>query len=234
MALRTIMATGTLALLLAGCGALGIDTGPRSTEEREITDVTAVALETSGDLVVELGDAPSLTVTAGERVLEHLTSEVHDGVLVLGAERRGWDNRGEIDYHLVVTDLEAVHVRGSGDVEADAATAGSLEVVVEGSGDVRIADVDVDALSVRLEGSGVVELAGRATSQEVRLDGSGDYDGRELRGEDVAVAVAGSGDADVHATGSLHASVEGSGSVTHTGGADVESDVQGSGAVRAG
>lgn len=234
MALRAIMAIGTSALLLAGCGVLGSDPGPRTTEERDVEGVTAVALETSGDLVVEEGATTSLTVTAGERVLERLTSEVRDGMLVLGTDRRGWGNQGEIDYLLVVEDLEAVHVRGSGDVEADGAATGDLEVVVEGSGDVRIADVDVDALLVRLEGSGNVRLGGTAESQAVTIDGSGSYYGDDLTTEDATVSVQGSGSAEVHVTGALSASVSGSGSVTHTGGADVESDVQGSGAVREG
>jgi Putative auto-transporter adhesin, head GIN domain len=234
MALRAIMATGSLALVLAGCGALGVDAGPRTTEDREVDDVTAVALETSGDLVVELGDTPSLTITAGERVLDRLTSEVHDGVLVLGSKGRGWADRGEIEYHLVVTELQAVHLRGSGDIEADAVTGDALEVVLEGSGDVRLDGVDVDALQVQVDGSGDVVLAGRAGRQAVTLGGSGGYDGGDLRSDDATVSLDGSGDVQVDVAGSLSATVDGSGSVTYTGSPDVESDVQGSGTVRAG
>ncbi len=237
MALRAIMATGTLALLLAGCGALGAGAGPRTTEDREVAgldDATAVALETSGDVVVEIGDTPSLTITAGERVLDRLTAEVRDGVLVLGNEQRGWGDHGEIDYHLVLTELQAVHVRGSGDVEAAETTAAQLDVVLEGSGDVRVSGVDVDALRVQLDGSGDVELAGRADAQVVDIQGSGNYLGRELASSDATVSIDGSGDAEVDVDGALRATVEGSGVVTHTGGAEVEADVQGSGTVREG
>ncbi len=234
MALRALMATGTLALLLAGCGVLGGDPGPRTTQERDVEGFTAVALETSGDLVVERGDEPSLTITAGERVLERLTSEVRDGVLVLGSQGRGWDGRGEVDYRLVVPELEAVHVRGSGDVQGDDVAADDLEVVLDGSGDVHLTGADLDALRVRLSGSGDIELAGTTANQDVTIEGSGDYDGRELTARDAAVAVEGSGGADVHVTGALRASVSGSGSITYTGGADVEEDVQGSGTVREG
>lgn len=233
MALRTIMALGTLTLLLAGCGALA-DTGPRTTQERDVEDFTAVALETSGDVVIELGDTPALTITAGERVLDRLTSDVRDGVLVLGSDRPGWGSDGRVDYHVVVTDLEAVHVRGSGDVDAEAATSDGLEVVVEGSGDVEVADVDVDALQVRIEGSGDVELAGRAARQAVSVAGSGNYRGSGLTSEDATVSIEGSGDVEVDVTGSLGVTVQGSGVVTHTGGAEVEQDVQGSGGVQEG
>lgn len=223
-----------VALLLSACAG-EITGGAPATEEREVEGVTAVALETSGDLVVELGDTPSLTITAPQRVLDRLTSDVEDGLLVLGTDRAGWSWSGEVDYRLVVTDLEAVHVRGSGDVEVDEAlTADAFEVDVEGSGDVSLADLDVDALQVVLTGSGGVELAGRAATMAASLSGSGGLDADDLTVGDATVDLEGSGDADVHVTDRLAVQVTGSGVVTHTGGADVDQQVTGSGGVREG
>lgn len=232
--LRAVASTGAL-LLLAGCGAAAF--GPTSSEERPADGVTAVELSTSGTLVVEHGDAPSLTVTAGRNVLAQLTSEVRDGVLVLDHDDRpGWSRTGTVEYRLVVDHLDAVRVEGSGSVRVDGgvATRDALAVLVEGSGDVRVEGVDVSQVDASNQGSGRITLSGVADVQRVTVAGSGGYDAAELSTREAAVAVEGSGDAAVDVTGTLDASVSGSGSVTHTGGARVTSDVDGSGSVREG
>ncbi|MBB2923052.1 head GIN domain-containing protein [Cellulomonas cellasea] len=237
MSLRPVLAVASAGalLLLTGCGAAAF--GPERTEERPADGVTAVELATSGTLVVEQGDEPSLTVTAGRNVLAQLTSEVRDGVLVLDHDDRpGWSRTGKVEYLLVVDRLDAVRVEGSGQVRVDdgVAAGDELTILVEGSGDVRVEGIDVEEVVASNQGSGSIALAGTAERQSVTLDGSGGYDATDLRTREAAVAVEGSGGAQVDVTGTLEASVSGSGSVTHTGGARVTSDVDGSGSVREG
>ncbi|WP_250446211.1 head GIN domain-containing protein [Actinotalea sp. C106] len=235
MTLRPLPAVLTAVVglvVLAGCGSTAA-VGPRTTETREIAEVTAVELATSGDLTVEHGTSPSLTVTAGERVLPRLTSEVDDGVLRLGTERSfGWRGPGAVSYHLVVTDLEAVELAGSGDITVDRADGETLAVSIQGSGAVRVDGVDVQGAAVSVAGSGDVVLGGRAAELQVSIEGSGAYEGEGLTSRDAAVSIAGSGDVDVEATRTLDVSIAGSGSVTHGGGARVTSDIQGSGDLR--
>ncbi|MBO1751830.1 DUF2807 domain-containing protein [Actinotalea sp. BY-33] len=234
MTLRPLPAATAVVIgltVLAGCGSTA--GGPRMTETREIEHVTAVELATSGDLTVEHGARPSLTVTAGERDLPRLTSEVEDGVLRLGTERSlGWRGPGPVSYHLVVTELEAVELTGSGDVTVDRADGESLAVSLAGSGAVRVGEVDVQGTAVSIAGSGDVVLDGRTAELQVSIEGSGAYEGAGLTSRDAAVSVAGSGGVDVEVTRTLDVSIEGSGSVTHGGEAQVRSDIQGSGSVR--
>ncbi|NTW39162.1 MAG: DUF2807 domain-containing protein [Cellulomonadaceae bacterium] len=234
---RTTLVVG-LAIAAAAALALtacGMPAGKQTTQERDVADVTSVRLLTSGTLTVEEGGTPSLTVTAGENVLGRLTSDVRDGVLVLGVDGSSLGAMtGSISYHLVVDRLDAVTVEGSGDVTADAATGTRLDVAVRGSGDVTVSGVDVRSVAVAIAGSGDVSLAGRADDQAVVIEGSGDYLAASLATRDATVSVEGSGDVDVDATGTLDVRIAGSGSVTHTGGAAVTSDVAGSGEVREG
>ena len=82
----TTLLTSTFALtvVLAGCGAPIVSRGEPTTEERAIGNATEVRLETSGDLTLVVGDEPSLTVTAGENVIDRLTSTMSGSTLVLG------------------------------------------------------------------------------------------------------------------------------------------------------
>ena len=87
-----------------------------SSESREIDDVSAVVLDTEGDLTITEGE-PSLTIHAPEGVLDALTSDVEGGVLELGRRPGTFSfGRSEIRYELVVESLDAIEVSGSGDI----------------------------------------------------------------------------------------------------------------------
>jgi hypothetical protein len=199
-------------VLLGGCALTSFtgDPGPARSEDRPVEAVPEVELATSGELVLTTGDTPSLRITAGENVLDQLTSEARDDRLVLDAERSVGD-LGDIRYELVLPAVGTVEVSGSGTVRAEG--------------------LDVDELRVRLSGSGTVTVDGRADRQVVEVDGSGEYDARQLDSETADVTIAGSGSADVEVSDFLVAIVTGSGTVTYGGGGQVERHVDGSGSV---
>lgn len=213
--MRSTVVVGALvisgvALGVTGCG--WESDGPVSTQVRAIDEVTAVELKAPGDLTVQRGDTPSLTVTAGERSHERLTSEVRDGVLVLDMSK-DWVSFGDdLKITLVVSELERIDVRGSGDVVADGVTGSELGIEINGSGDVEFDSVDADSVEVSVNGSGSVDVRGAAASADVSINGSGD----------VRVGV----------TESLTSSIRGSGSVYYAGNPVVTSDIQGSGDLR--
>ena len=115
-------------LALTGCAVVA---GPTASEDREVGDVRAVELSTSGDLVVVQGDRPALTVTAAKPALDRLTSEVTDGRLVLSST--GAFVTGRIAYLLETDHLEDVLIRGSGDVTGSRVTGDDVKIRVQGS-----------------------------------------------------------------------------------------------------
>ena len=227
--MRRALAFIALPALLAGCGGVVLDRGPQRTEDREISAVAAVELATSGSLILRTGDTPSLQITAGENVLEHLTSEVSDDRLVLDSDG-SFGNLGEVRYELVLPDARELELSGSGTVRADAPSAVTA-LTLSGSGEMHVDGLASDSLAVELSGSGQVTVAGEVTAQRVSLDGSGNYDGRELDSRDAEVTIGGSGTADVTASGTLHAVVGGSGTIRYGGGASVTTEIDGSGTV---
>lgn len=227
------------------------DNGPRATITQEIDPVTAVDIGTSGSMRVVVGDEPSLTITAGEQVLEEITAVVHGDTLDIDLKGT-WLNVGRIEYELVVPALSTVSVRGSADVSGQVApdgavtvsidgsgnvdltgtdTADDVVVDIEGSGDVTLDEVDADAVRVTISGSGEVSLAGTTADLDVRIPGSGEVDAGDLLAADVSVEIDGSGDARVHAERSLAVRIQGSGDVTYTGDPTVDEDIDGSGDV---
>ncbi|MFC8303270.1 GIN domain-containing protein [Specibacter sp. NPDC057265] len=250
---QMILSTSALALVtvaaLSGCSPLG--SGPTVTQDRDITDVTAVQLNTSGSLIIALGATPSLTVSAGDRIIDRLTEDVDDGVLRLAMEGNPMPLDGDIRYELTVSSLESltvtgsgdavvdlsgareptITVRGSGGVDASGIDAAMAALTVEGSGAIQVRDAALENLMVRVDGSGEVTVDGAADTQRVEIMGSGGYQGTELRSANAFVTVRGSGEATVTADEALDAVIDGSGVISHGGDARVTEDVAGSGAV---
>ena len=212
--------------LLAACAP---PVAPSESQVREIEDVTAVVLVTSGDLVISLGE-PSLTITAPADVIDSLTSESADDLLVLGSQGPG-QFAGEIRYELTLPAVTTVRNSGSGDVDVDFSAADDVHVSVDGSGDLEGTGIDAATASVSISGSGDVELAGRVDGVSARIEGSGDMELADLVSQDAFADVRGSGNLRVHATRMLRVDLSGSGSVHYSGGAEVTSDITGSGSL---
>lgn len=220
-------ATVVAAAALTGCVRAS---GPMSSEQREIGDVTAVVLDTDGDIRITEGE-PSLTIHAPENVLDALTSTVDDGVLELGRKPGTFTaGRTEIRYELTVESLDAITVNGSGDITSTV-SGDALTIEISGSGDIAVEGLAADTVDVTIDGSGDIDLGGTAESLSVAIDGSGEVDADDLEVVDASVEIGGSGDAALHVTGTLTVDISGSGTVTHRGGAEVEADVSGSGSV---
>ncbi len=220
----------TVSVALAGCVYLPVPMGPRVTEDRDIDDVTAVVLKTDGDVVVTLGDTPSLSITARSAAMSLLTSDVDDGVLTLNVNGPHL-GLGDVDYALTVEQLSDIRIDGSGDVVVDFTGADEIAVVIRGSGDVEGTGVDAAAVTSSIEGSGDIELTGRADEHTLEIDGSGNFDGQDFETERARVSISGSGEVEVFVTGELDADISGSGEIRYTGDPEVTSDISGSGSV---
>ena len=224
-----ILLAASLTAALAGCVYLPIS-GPRVTEDRDLDDFTAIVLKTDGNVVVTLGDTPSLTIKAREGVMNLLTSEVENGVLTLSVNGPHL-GLGEVDYAVTVPMISDVTIDGAGDIDADFTGADDITVSIEGSGDIEGTGIDATTVQSSIEGSGDIDLSGRADEHTLEIDGSGNFDGQDFVTENAGVSISGSGDVEVNVTGQLRAEISGSGEIRYTGGADVSSDVSGSGSV---
>ena len=217
-------------LPLAACGHL-TGSAPLQTQTRDVAGIDSVELHTSGDLIISVGEAESLTITASGVELSSLTSEVHGGTLVLDMNGLAL-GAARITYALTVRSLERVQVSGSGSVTGTGVFGSTGTLDLGGSGSAVFTGLHTDDLTVMIDGSGSVTLEGSSDALELTMDGSGDFDGTELRTRATTASVAGSGSARVHVSGALVATASGSGGLTYSGDpARVDADVSGSGEV---
>ncbi len=229
---RTPLAAVIAVVLLAAVAGCGVgDPGAPTSQTRTVDGATAVDLRSSGTVTVTIGDKPELVITAGENVIDRLTSDVVDGELILGATGPWFGTLGPVTYDLVLPSLDAVQVSGSGDVTVGPAEGRRLTLGISGSGTVSGDAVNLAAVDAEISGSGRIELTGKAERQVVVISGSGRYAAADLVGGQVEVTVTGSGRADVTAIDTLDVTISGSGSVTYGGDPSVTSRISGSGSV---
>lgn len=213
--------TVSMALLLsAGCSDVTIgDGGNRvdgsgtiATEQRDVSNFTAIEVIGAGDVTIGVTGAESLSITADDNLLPLLTSEVKGGKLTLGVDSDSSISPSEtIKYQITVAELTRMSIVGFADTD--------------------ISGLDTALMEVDISGSGDVVLSGTAESFEVAIRGAGDINGEALAAERASVSIAGSGFVIVNASSELDISISGSGDVEYLGSPALTQTISGTGSV---
>jgi hypothetical protein len=194
------------ALAVAGCD-IG-DDGPRTEQTRDVAEFTRIDNQDSVDVRLHVGERGPVRVSAGEKVIDDVGTEVRDGTLHLTFDADGF-GVGDVVVEASVPELTGIEASGSGDIDAEG--------------------IKADAFEVRSDGSADIALEGTAERLTVDLDGSGDADLAGLAARDARVTVGGSGDVDVRAEQRLEVDADGSGDVRYRGNPALTQRVDGSG-----
>lgn len=212
------------------------------------------ALELDGpiDLTLRYGATPSLRVSGEQRMLGNVEVSDADRVLHIGIRGMVLRHRQPLEVELVLPDLEAVTIDGSGDSTVNGFSGEHIAIQLNGSGSLRFngryrqvtaglsgsGDLDVnggaaiDRVEARLTGSGRITVSGNARELEAQVTGSGNLDAEHLRADDVALNQTGSGDSAVQARAKVRVALSGSGDVeVHGNPAERSTSRAGSGSV---
>ena len=192
-------------------------------------------LRIDGPIDVKLVQASSdqATVVADDNIEPLVETVVEGDALVVRLRRdAGFTTRHAPTVRVGARALQAIAIRGSGDLGVESFKADSLDLRIDGSGDAHFGLVELKALDVSISGSGDVRLAGRAEQQRWRVSGSGDVDARALAGRAAKVSIQGSGDVDLGTTEQLDVQLSGSGDLSYAGRPQLRQSVSGSGEIR--
>jgi hypothetical protein len=172
----------------------------------------------SMDVHLERGSEGSVSVKTDSNLQEYVIVESKDNTLVIRTkENVNLKTRKGIHITVPFEAISGVSLVGSGDIDTkDTIKSDSFDVSVRGSGDIVLA-VESNNLDAKVNGSGDLTLSGSATNLEVKVSGSGNFEGSSLNAENTQVYVSGSGDAEVTATKSIKARVNGSGDIEYSG-----------------
>jgi hypothetical protein len=185
--------------------------GVAASQTREVSEFAAVDVAGASRVSIRVGQPRTVVVRADDNLLELVTTDVRDGVLVI-SESDSFDTETPLRVDVTVPVLD--------------------ELRLSGAGVMTVAGVDARRLVVSVPGAGSVHVAGSTRRLEADLAGVGELDLADLVATQADVTVSGSGVARVHVTGALDALVSGTGAVVYRGGpARVTRTVTGTGAI---
>ena len=236
-----------LGLVLSFAGCALVNPVQLISGNGEITD-THIPISERFDRVVSLGSfdvilsteaSDTILFQVDENILPYLELDVYVSGTTLYLSVQNVTHMTSptlFQFHVGVADLAAVRLAGSGSIRSDGVfRTDTFEAVVTGSGDIRLSVDIADEIDASVSGSGDILLSGSADRVNVVVAGSGTADLRNVSAGSAVASVAGSGVAIVYATGSVQATVTGSGNVIYHGDPpNVNTSVTGSGNVRRG
>lgn len=206
--------------------------GNMVTEQREVSGFDKVRLEGIGSMVIEQGDAESLTIEADDNILPLITTEVSSGKLIIGFKKGVFpQNIHTIRYRLVVKDLTELDLSGLGDIDLTGLTTDQLQINISGGGSVNVRDLSAQSLDADLSGLGSLTSSGEVEEQRVTISGGGSFAGERLKSKTADVNISGLGSAELWVTDALDVNISGGGDVNYYGNPRVSQNVTGLGNV---
>jgi len=188
--------------------------GNAATQTRSLPPFTQVELAGGNNVSVTVGPRQRVVVHADDNLLDHITTRVVNGRLVVG-DRGSFTTSAPTSVDVAVPRLDSLSLTGGGVLTA--------------------ASVHQRALSVTLPGGGVLRATGAVDRLDVVLAGGGDAELGGLVARDATVRLPGGGRVVVDATRSLDAAVSGAGVIVYAGNPrHVRSSVTGAGAITPG
>ena len=189
----------------------------------------------SFNVIVSKGDVQKVTVTGYSNIINQLETKVQDGIWNIELKKGHYKN-DNLTINIVIPELNAVALEGSGEIRInDFKSTENVAITLSGSGNIFVDENEgCKNLVVTIDGSGNVyaqENFINLLCLNVKISGSGSYDGFANSAVISNLAIEGSGFCNVFAVETLNANINGSGSVNYKGNPAVTSKIKGSGKV---
>lgn len=186
------------------------------------------------DVYLTQGPEQDAVIEADDNIIPYIELvEEGDKLVIRQKNHVSLSFNNGVKIRLTAPNVKSLDLSGSGTIKLintlDNEDAVSLSV--SGSGNIEGA-IHAPEVGTSITGSGNIEVSGETRDLEVNIAGSGNFIGRSLLAENANISIAGSGDADVHASVKLEGKIMGSGDINYVGNPEISSKVMGSGEVR--
>lgn len=227
-----VLALISSALLAIGCDTAAITgSGNVTSKDHTVTTFDKMTVKGSIDVDVTYGTTPSVRIEADENLHGRVTVTVVNDMLDISVDGNNVDFT-KLKAHVVMPSITALTTYGSGDAKiGNGFSATAVDVRSYGSGNINFVGLDADRLNVKIQGSGNVSVTGVVDENNCTIQGSGDFTAANCPSRQSAIAVFGSGNADVSVSNLLYADIYGSGDIAYHGNPEVRQKVSGSGRI---
>jgi hypothetical protein len=231
-----VAAFAVATLLAVTSGSAGAErikgSGTIKTETRSVSGFHGIAVDVPANVTLRQGTTEGLTLTTDDNIAPLVETVVENGALKIRWARKNLSlDIKRLEIVIDAKTIDALAVRGSGQLRAPSLKAGALNVAVEGSGQMALDALEATSLKVAIRGDGELTTAGRVETLDVAISGSGEIHAAKLESRRVQLALNGSAQATVWAKDDLVATIAGSGEVSYYGNPKITQTVAGSGRI---
>ncbi len=220
-------------IFIAGCIQIQTNTGPTTSEVRNVPEFTSINYKLAGTLHIGQGNNSTVRVEAGNNTISNIRTEVTGGVLTIDTTAPTLTLQTLNIYVSTnnMSNVSAITSSGAGSVTCDVpVTASNLRLELTGTGSMD-APVNVTQLNALISGVGSMQLRGNATNMNAQVSGIGSLNAYNLQTNVSSVTVSGTGSAQVTAQQSLTATVSGTGSINYHGSPQLSQSRTGTGSI---
>ncbi|MCB1646018.1 MAG: DUF2807 domain-containing protein [Pseudomonadales bacterium] len=200
---------------------------------KDVAGVQRVRFGGPGILKIIQSKHNTLTIHAPQYVMAQMVCQQQGNRLIIGlnhapvAELRAY--REVVAYELRLSDLTALNLLGTGRAIIPDLDTDELSLRMSGRGSIRVEHLTADKLKVNLQGQGRVSVAGDVESQQLSLQGKGEYLATGLVSDFADLVVEGEGSANIAVSDYLSVRVSGKGSVSYDGFPEISKVISGMG-----
>jgi len=182
------------------------------------------------DIYLTQGSEYSFTIVGPDNVVEFMSSEVQNEVLVIGTNTC-FNGDYELRIEITAPEYRYINMTGIGSVTTVNQIEGDiLATEMMGVGEIE-ADVYVDSLYTTIAGTGAVNYTGEVLRHELSSSGIFTLNSFDLETAHTEINIAGEGDAYVRANETLSVIIEGKGNVYYKGNPTIHKEISGTGEV---
>jgi hypothetical protein len=198
------MAVGMFALLSTAADSVLVS------EKRTLDNFTGVEMKTLANLFLTQSSTQEIKIEGSRESAARVTTTVKNGSLIISSDRELTE---PVNIYISVKDLYSIDLSGSGNITMQNQFKNDkLSVRHSGSGKID-ASVDIKSLKVVLSGQGDVNAKGRSHESDIKIIGSGNLNGKDLKTFTSTINISGSGTSTVDVDNELTVNITGSGNV---------------------
>ena len=190
-------------------------------ENREVSDFSAIDFSTFGKVNIMQGDTESLNISGPDNIVPRIKTSVKNGTLVIETEGNlniaPMGKQNPLVFTIVVKNLNSLDVSGLGDVQIETLSTPNLTIDMSGAGKIVQNQITTDDMVIDLSGLGGIDITGQATQATVDISGAGSVNAPDLMIQNANVNISGLGSATLWVTDELSGEISGGGSVSYYG-----------------
>lgn len=209
------------------------DTTPVSINQ-DLADFTEIDIEAAGPIYLIQGDTHAIQIEGPKSIVENITFEVRNGVLLIKHSDDDWGWVTDRDFPTITItfkNLTRFVFEGGAELVANDLHTETLSVVMKGGASLDMMNLNVNSLEMDIRGGTDIEISGMAGIQTLKFAGGTNYNAEDLQSSRVSLHIEGAVSATIWVIDTLDLDLNGAYNVKYYGNPSVTQSIKGVGNV---